>query len=149
MKQEEVAEKVSNSRTAITNTMRLLKLDSRVQQMLIDDMISGGHARALLAIEDEELQYQVAMRVFDGKLSVRETEKLVKKIIKEAEVAKEEIAISTENIAVYKDLEEKIKKIMGTKVSIKRKDNDNGRIEIEYYSVEELERILELFETIH
>lgn len=149
LKQDEVAEKVSKSRTAITNTMRLLKLDSRVQQMLIDDMISGGHARALLAIEDEELQYQVAMRVFDGKLSVRETEKLVKKIIKEAEVAKEEVAISTENLAVYKDLEEKIKKIMGTKVSIKRKDNDNGRIEIEYYSVEELERILELFETIH
>lgn len=149
LKQDEVAEKVSKSRTAITNTMRLLKLDSRVQQMLIDDMISGGHARALLAIEDEELQYQVAMRVFDGKLSVRETEKLVKKIIKEAEVVKEEIAISTENIAVYKDLEEKIKKIMGTKVSIKRKDNNNGRIEIEYYSVEELERILELFETIH
>lgn len=149
LKQDEVAEKVSKSRTAITNTMRLLKLDSRVQQMLIDDMISGGHARALLAIEDEELQYQVAMRVFDGKLSVRETEKLVKKIIKEAEVVKEEVAISTENLAVYKDLEEKIKKIMGTKVSIKRKDNDNGRIEIEYYSVEELERILELFETIH
>lgn len=149
LKQDEVAEKVSKSRTAITNTMRLLKLDSRVQQMLIDDMISGGHARALLAIEDEELQYQVAMRVFDGKLSVRETEKLVKKIIKEAEVVKEEAAISTENIAVYKDLEEKIKKIMGTKVSIKRKDNNNGRIEIEYYSVEELERILELFETIH
>ncbi|MGN6711437.1 ParB/RepB/Spo0J family partition protein [Anaerocolumna jejuensis] len=149
LKQDEVAEKVSKSRTAITNTMRLLKLDSRVQQMLIDDMISGGHARALLAIEDEELQYQVAMRVFDGKLSVRETEKLVKKIIKEAEIVKEEVAISTENLAVYKDLEEKIKKIMGTKVSIKRKDNDNGRIEIEYYSVEELERILELFETIH
>lgn len=149
LKQDEVAERVSKSRTTITNAMRLLKLDARVQQMLIDDMISGGHARALLAIEDEELQHQAAMKVFDEKLSVRETEKLVKKLLKGADEVKEEVAISKENLAVYKDVEEKIKKIMGTKVAIKRKDNNNGKIEIEYYSVDELERILELFETIH
>lgn len=149
LKQDEVAEKVSKSRTTITNVMRLLKLDSRIQQMLIDDMISGGHARALLGIEDGELQYQAAMKVFDEKLSVRETEKLVKKILKGVEEVKNEVAISKENLAVYRDIEEKIKKIMGTKVSIKKKDDNNGKIEIEYYSVEELERILELFETIH
>lgn len=149
LKQDEVAEKVSKSRTAITNAMRLLKLDNRVQQMLIDDMITGGHARALLGIEDIELQYQAAMKVFDEKLSVRETEKLVKKLLKGIEEVKSEVAISKENLAVYRDIEEKIKKIMGTKVSIKKKDDNNGKIEIEYYSVEELERILELFETIH
>lgn len=149
LKQDEVAEKVSKSRTAITNAMRLLKLDNRVQQMLIDDMITGGHARALLGIEDVELQYQAAMKVFDEKLSVRETEKLVKKLLKGIDEVKSEVAISNENLAVYRDIEEKIKKIMGTKVSIKKKDDNNGKIEIEYYSVEELERILELFETIH
>ncbi len=149
LKQDEVAEKVSKSRTAITNAMRLLKLDNRVQQMLIDDMITGGHARALLGIEDVELQYQAAMKVFDEKLSVRETEKLVKKLLKGIDEVKSEVAISKENLAVYRDIEEKIKKIMGTKVSIKKKDDNNGKIEIEYYSVEELERILELFETIH
>ncbi|SHO54259.1 ParB/RepB/Spo0J family partition protein [Anaerocolumna xylanovorans] len=148
LKQDEVAEKVSKSRTTITNAMRLLKLDSRVQQMLIDDMISGGHARALLAIEEEEIQYQLATKVFDEKLSVRETEKLVKKVLKGTNELKEEIAISTESIAIYRDIEEKMKRIMGTKVSIKRKDDDNGKIEIEYYSSEELERLLDLFETI-
>lgn len=149
LKQDEVAERVSKSRTTITNAMRLLKLDNRVQQMLIDDMISGGHARALLAIEEEEIQYQLATKVFDEKLSVRETEKLVKKVLKGADEIKEEVAISKEHIAVFNDIEEKMKKIMGTKVSIKRKNDNNGKIEIEYYSSEELERLLELFETIH
>lgn len=78
LKQDEVAERVSKSRTAVTNSMRLLKLNDRVQQMIIDDMISTGHARALLAIEDEEQQYMLANKIFDEKLSVRETEKLVK-----------------------------------------------------------------------
>lgn len=149
LKQDEVAERVSKSRTAVTNAMRLLKLGSKVQQMLIDDMISGGHARALLAIEDEENQYQLAMKVFDDKLSVRETEKLVKKFLSEQNEVKEEVAPVKEDTFIYHDIEEKMKKIMGTKVSIRKKDNNNGRIEIEYYSVEELERILDLFETIH
>ena len=83
LKQDEVAERVSKSRTAVTNSMRLLKLDERVQQMVIDDMISTGHARALLGIEDKEKQFATAQKIFDEKLSVRETEKLVKKIQKE------------------------------------------------------------------
>ncbi len=149
LKQDEVAERVSKSRTAVTNTMRLLKLCEKVQQMLIDDMISGGHARALLAIEDEEIQYQTAMKVFDDKLSVRDTEKLVKKITAQLNEVKEEVATVKEDSFLYRDIEEKIKKIMGTKVSIKKKNNNNGKIEIEYYSVEELERILDLFETIN
>jgi ParB family chromosome partitioning protein len=149
LKQDEVAERVSKSRTAVTNAMRLLKLSERVQQMLIDDMISGGHARALLAIDDEEIQYQTAMIVFDDKLSVRDTEKLVKKITTQINEVKEEVAPVKEDSFLYRDIEEKIKKIMGTKVSIKKKNNNNGKIEIEYYSVEELERILDLFETIN
>ena len=79
LKQDEVAERVSKSRTAVTNSMRLLKLDERVQQMIIDDMISTGHARALLAIDDKDEQYNLANRIFDEKLSVRDTEKLVKR----------------------------------------------------------------------
>ncbi|MDF2801632.1 MAG: spo0J [Anaerocolumna sp.] len=148
LKQDEVADKVSKSRAAVTNSMRLLKLDQKVQLMLIDGMISSGHARALLAIEDSELQHQAALKVFDEKLSVRETEKLVKKLLTAKEV-KDEIAVSHEDSYVYKDLEEKIKKIMGTKVSIKKKANNNGKIEIDYYSTEELERLIDLFETIH
>ncbi|MDF2586781.1 MAG: spo0J [Anaerocolumna sp.] len=147
LKQDEVAERVSKSRVAVTNSMRLLKLDDRVQQMLIDGMISSGHARTLLAIEDTNLQYQAAMKVFDEKLSVRETEKLIKNILSEKE-AKNEVAITKEDIFIYKDIEERIKKIMGTKVNIKKKNNDNGKIEIEYYSTDELERIIELFESI-
>lgn len=146
LKQDEVAERVSKSRAAVTNSMRLLKLDEKVQQMLIDDMISSGHARTLLAIDNKEKQYQIACKIFDEKLSVRETEKLVKKLsedtpIKEAEVAKEDNFI-------YRDLEDKIRNIIGTKVSIHKKNNNKGSIEIEYYSNEELERIIDLFETI-
>ncbi len=148
LKQDEVAERVSKSRVAVTNSMRLLKLDSKVQQMLIDGMISSGHARTLLAIENPEIQYQVAMKVFDEKLSVRETEKLVKNILKETENTKKEIAVTKEDSFIYRDLEERIKKIIGTKVCIRKKANNNGKIEIEYYSTEELERIIELFESI-
>lgn len=149
LKQDEVAERVSKSRVAVTNSMRLLKLDRRVQQMLIDDMISSGHARTLLAIEDPELQYQAAMKVFDEKLSVRETEKLIKSILSDREEIKKETAVTKEDSFIYRDLEEKIKKIIGAKVCIKKKANNNGRIEIEYYSNEELERIIEMFESIN
>jgi ParB family chromosome partitioning protein len=149
LKQDEVAERVSKSRVAVTNSMRLLKLDRRVQQMLIDDMISSGHARTLLAIEDPELQYQAAMKVFDEKLSVRETEKLIKNTLSEREEIKKETAVTKEDSFIYRDLEEKIKNIIGAKVCIKKKANNNGRIEIEYYSTEELERIIEMFESIN
>lgn len=147
LKQDEVAERVSKSRVAVTNAMRLLKLDIKVQQMLIDGMISSGHARTLLSIEDVELQHQLAQRVFDEKLSVRDTEKLIKSI-QNKEKAKEETVVTKEDSFIYKELEEKIKKIIGTKVYIKKKAKNNGKIEIEYYSYDELERIIELFETI-
>lgn len=149
LKQDEIAERVSKSRTAVTNSMRLLKLSDDVQQMLIDDMISSGHARALLAIDNPEKQYSIAQKIFDEKLSVRDTEKLVKKIENEKEnpVKKEEI-IDTKLDIIYQDLEEKMKNILGTKVMIHKKDANKGKIEIEYYSPEELDRIMELFQTI-
>ena len=145
LKQDEVAERVSKSRTAVTNSMRLLKLSDKVQQMIIDDMISTGHARALLAIDDPELQYTLANKIFDEKLSVRETEKLVKEI-KNPKKPKEKKPVA--NSFIYQDLEEKMKSIMGTRVQIHRKKNDKGKIEIEYYSKDELERIIDLFESI-
>lgn len=147
LKQDVIAERVSKSRTAVTNSMRLLKLDEKVQQMLIDEMLSTGHARALLAIEDKEEQYVTAVKVFDEKLSVRETEKLVKAILAPVP-KKEEKNENTAEKLVYEQLEEKIKEIIGSKVAIRRKNNDKGRIEIEYYSQDELERIVELLETI-
>lgn len=141
LKQDEVAERVSKSRAAVTNSMRLLKLDERVQQMLIDDMLSTGHARALLAIEDPEQQVQIAAKVFDEKLSVREVEKLVKKLQETKPEKKKEETVDT---IIYQDLEEKMKAAMGTKVSIKQKAKGKGKIEIEYYSKEDLERIYEM-----
>lgn len=141
LKQEEVAERVAKSRTAVTNSMRLLKLDERVQQMVVEEMLTTGHARALLAIEDPELQYQTATKIFNEKLSVREVEKLVKNIGKERPVKKTE---NTQQTAVFEDLEEKMKAALGTKVSINRKNEQKGRIEIDYYSLEELERLMEI-----
>ena len=147
LKQDTIAERVSKSRTAVTNSMRLLKLDERVQQMLIDEMLTTGHARALLAIEDKELQHSAAVKVFDEKLSVRETEKLVKEILNPHEKEKEKEKDRAQDL-VYEQLEEKIKGIIGSKVAIRRKSKDKGRIEIDYYSQEELERIVELLESI-
>lgn len=146
LKQDEVAERVSKSRTAVTNSMRLLKLSDKVKQMIIDDMISTGHARALLAIEDEEQQYLLATKIFDEKLSVRETEKLVKSL---KNPKKEVKKITPEHQFIYNDIAEKMKSIMGTKVNINAKANGKGKIEIEYYSEEELERIYDLMMTIH
>ena len=146
LKQDEIAERVSKSRTAVTNSMRLLKLDSRVQQMMVDEMISAGHARAILAISDSEQQYNVAMKVFDEKLSVRETEKLVKSILTPTK-KKPVVSNSTED-AIYESLEEKMKGITGTRVFIHRKKNNKGKIEIEYYSRDDLDRIIDLFESI-
>ena len=147
LKQDEIAERVSKSRTAVTNSMRLLKLAPKVQQMLIDEMISAGHARAILAITEPDTQYSVAMKVFDEKLSVRETEKLVKKLLEPAKERKGNVSSTTEDV-IYESLEEKMKGIMGTRVHIQRKKNNKGKIEIEYYSRDELERIIELFESI-
>lgn len=145
LKQDEVAERVSKSRTAVTNSMRLLKLSDKVQQMIIDDMISTGHARALLAIDDPELQYTLANKIFDEKLSVRETEKLVKEI-RNPKKPKEKKPVA--NSFIYQDLEEKMKSVFGTKVSIASKGKGKGKIEIEYYSNDELEHLFDMMMSI-
>lgn len=147
LKQDEIAEKVSKSRTAVTNSMRLLKLCDNVQQMVIDEMISTGHARCLISIENKELQHQLALKIFDEKLSVRETEKLVKKVLQnKEETQKEERDRSLDYI--YQDIAEKMKQIFGTKVEIHQKNKNKGKIEIEYYSNDELNRLLEMIQTI-
>ena len=142
LKQDEVAERVSKSRTTITNSLRLLKLCEPVQQMLIDDMLSTGHVRALISIEDKELQHDTAMYIFDKKLSVRETESYVKKLLSGKIKSQKEVAVTEENLDfLYKDIEEKLKDILGTKATIKAKNNNKGKIEIEYYSQDDLDRI--------
>ena len=146
LKQEELAVRVSKSRVAITNSLRLLKLDERVQQLLIESLLSGGHARTLLSIENPDEQYDTACRIIDKKLSVRETENLVRQLIKGKPT--KETAPTDENSFIYQDIEEKLKNIIGTKVSINRKKNNRGKIEIEYYSDEDLERITDLFNTL-
>ena len=145
MKQDDLAERVSKSRSAITNALRLLKLDDKVKAMLAEGLISTGHARALLAVEDKNKQQILATKIFDEKLSVRETEKLVKQIPENKEPKKEEK--SSEKL-IYKKLEDSLKSIIGSKVSIKGRDNGKGKIEIDYYSIEELDRITDLLSTI-
>ena len=141
--------RLSKSRTAVTNAMRLLKLNDKVQQMVIDEMLTTGHARALLGIDDQEKQYVLAQKIFDEKLSVRDTEKLVKSIQNEKKnrtnVRKE---IDPKLEAIYHDLEEQMKGILGTKVSINHKDEEKGKVEIEYYSQDELDRIIDLLRTV-
>ena len=141
MKQDEVAERVSKSRSAVTNSIRLLKLSNEVQQMLIDDMITTGHARALLSIEDKELQYSLAQRIFDEKLSVRDVEKIMKSLQKPTKPKK----MSDKTLmAIYQDIEEKLKTKLSTKVSVTSKGDGAGRIEIEFYNHEDLDRILDM-----
>ena len=141
LKQDEVAERVSKSRTAVTNSIRLLKLSEEVQQMVIDDMISTGHARALLAIENAEEQYTLAQKIFDEKLSVRDVEKLVKNLHKPAKPKKlDDKTLQT----IYLDLEEKLKQKLGTKVAITSKGGGAGKIEIEFYNHEDLDRLLDM-----
>jgi ParB family chromosome partitioning protein len=130
--------------------MRLLKLDERVQQMVIDEMLSTGHARAILGIENPDKQYETAQKIFDEKLSVRDTEKLVKNLQNEKKTGgQEEKKIDPKMQAIYKDLEEQMKGILGTKVAINPKNEKSGRLEIEYYSQDELDRIIDLLRTIH
>ena len=145
LKQDEVAERVSKSRVAITNSMRLLKLTDEVQQMIIDEMITSGHARALIGIEDKEKQIELATKIFDEKLSVRETERLVKSILDPT--PKKEKEPLTDQF-VYTNLENKLKDKFGSNVSINRKNKNKGKIEIEYYSTEDLERIVALINKI-
>lgn len=149
--QEEIAVRVSKNRATITNTMRLLKLDEQIQKMLIQGVITSGHARALLSLENSEQQLKAVKQVIEGSLSVRETERLVKRLIKE-ESGEEKSKKEKKDEAlllIYQSLEERMKTVMGTKVSIHNKDKNKGRIEIEYYSEAELERIVEMIESIH
>ncbi|WP_288776413.1 ParB/RepB/Spo0J family partition protein [uncultured Eubacterium sp.] len=147
MKQDEIADRVSKSRTAVTNSMRLLKLSKQVQQMVIDEMISTGHARCLISIEDPELQHQLALRIFDEKLSVRETEKLVRKLLQENKAPQKKINDPVLS-AIYADLADQMKQIFGTKVEIHQRNDQKGKIEIEYYSQDELNRLIELIQSI-
>ncbi len=141
LKQDEVAERVSKSRAAVTNSIRLLKLSDEVQQMVIDDMISTGHARALLAVEDPEEQYNLAQQIFDEKLSVRDVEKLVKNLHKPAKQKKlDDKALQ----AIYLDIEEKLKQKLSTKVTVTSKGEGAGKIEIEFYDHEDLDRLLDM-----
>ena len=141
LKQDEVAERVSKSRAAVTNSIRLLKLSDKVQQMVIDDMISTGHARALLAVEDADEQYTLAQKIFDEKLSVREVEKLVKNLHKAPKQKKlDDKALQ----AIYQEIEENLKQKLSTKVAVSSKGNGAGKIEIEFYSHDDLDRLLEM-----
>ena len=144
--QEEIANRVSKNRATITNSMRLLKLDVRVQDMLAEGKISSGHARALLGLEEGERQYQVAVKIIEEKLSVRDVEKLVKMMNRPPKEKKPEKGPDID--LIYRQVEDKLKSIMGTKVVINQKDKNKGRIEIEYYSQEELERLIELMESL-
>ena len=143
LKQEEVAEKVSRSRTAITNSLRLLKLGDQILDMLVEETITSGHARALLGIADPDRQYEAAQQIVRDNLSVRDTEKLVKNINNPP--VKKESKKELKNDFIYRDLEEKLKQTIGTKVSINRKSENQGKLEIEYYSQEELEKIVAYF----
>jgi ParB family chromosome partitioning protein len=150
LKQDEVAERVSKSRTTITNALRLLKLDKRVQDMIVDDKLTTGHARAMLAITDPDKQYEFAERAFDEKMSVRDVEREVKKLINDKKSDKKTKAaeLDPQLVAVYEQTQEKLKGVLGTKVFINAKDNKSGRLEIEYYSQDELNRIVDLLESI-
>lgn len=141
LKQDEVAERVSKSRTAVTNSIRLLKLCDEVQAMVIEDKISTGHARALLGITDVDSQYLIAQRVFDEKLNVREVEALVKKLNKPENPK----TIKDKTLEyIYGEFQEKLKESLGTKISIVGKSNGSGKIEIEFFNHEEMERIYEI-----
>lgn len=146
--QDQLADRVSKSRTAITNSMRLLKLSKKVQQMVVDEKLSAGHVRALLSVEDKNIQYDLAQHIFDKKLSVRETEKLVKKYTEsgtsnEITVTKEINETEQAIKAAYKERENEIKNHLKTKVSIEDKGN-KGKIVICYDSLEEFERLYEI-----
>jgi len=141
LKQDEVAERVSKSRAAVTNSIRLLKLSDEVQQMVIDEMITTGHARALLAIEDPEEQYSIAQKIFDEKLSVRDVEKLMKNMSKPAKTKKQDDKTMQ---AIYQDIEEKLKQKLSTKVTVSSKGDGAGKIEIEFYSHDDLDRLIDM-----
>ena len=146
--QEEVAEKVSKNRSTIANSLRLLKLCDEVRQMIIEDKLTTGHARALIPIEDAELQTEAANFIFDNKLSVRDTEIYIKKLLSIPKESKENIVATNDLSIFYNDIESRLKDILGAKIAIKSKNNEKGKIEINYYSQDELERITEMLYSI-
>ncbi len=139
--QETIAECVSKSRTVITNALRLLRLSEKIQMMLIEGLITAGHAKVLLSLENEEQQFEVAEKIIDEQLSVRETEKLIRNMLNPKEEKK---AAELPNQSLYLAIEEKMKSRVGTMVKIKRKGDNKGKIEIDYYNTEDLERIIEI-----
>ncbi len=143
LKQDEVAERVSKSRATVTNSMRLLKLSEEVQQMVIDEMLTTGHARTLITIEDPKAQYELAQKIFDEKLSVREAEKLAKDYLKPKKEVKKKVTDEGLNV-IYHNIEEDLKNVLGTKVSITAKENGAGKLELDFYSHEDLDRIIAL-----
>ena len=142
MTHDEVAERVSKSRVAISNSIRLLKLDKRVQELVINELISGGHARALLSIEDSDLQFECAGKVIDEKLSVRETEKLVRSLLNKK--ANEKQKVSLDDIGIYRQYEDNLRSVLGSKVEIQRKSNNKGKIVIEFNSTDEFEKLYDI-----
>ncbi|MCR5202276.1 MAG: ParB/RepB/Spo0J family partition protein [Lachnospiraceae bacterium] len=142
--QDQVAEKVSKSRTVITNSIRLLKLDEKVRQMVIEEKLTNGHARALLSIKDKKKQFEVATLIFDSSMSVRETEKYIKKLLNSSNSKKKAKQPQTAMDAIYSKYEERLRESIGSKVSIKSASNGKGKIEIEYYSNDDFERIVEI-----
>ena len=139
--QDELSKRIGKSRTAITNCMRLINLDKRVQQYLIDGVISEGHGRTLLAITNNDMQYELSQRIIDEKLSVRETERIVKNLLNDTNKTKERK--EKELNSYYRDIKDKLQNHFGTKVNLSNKKN-KGKIEIEYYSDEDLQRILDI-----
>ncbi|GAA0178219.1 ParB/RepB/Spo0J family partition protein [Clostridium sediminicola] len=139
--QEELSKRVGKSRTAITNTMRLLNLDERVKEYIIEEIISEGHGRALLGIEDNDIQYKMSQKIIDERLSVRQVEILIKQLKKnevENKKPKDEVNI------YYNDLKDKLESLFDTKVIIKSKNKGKGKIQIDYYSENDLQRIIDI-----
>ncbi|MCD8122396.1 MAG: ParB/RepB/Spo0J family partition protein [Clostridiales bacterium] len=147
LKQEEIAERVSRNRSTITNSMRLLNLTEEVQNMLVEGKITSGHARAILSIENPKLQTELARKIEQEGLSVRETERIAKSQGKEKKERKKKTTDEALEL-IFKDLEERMGTAVGTRVNISRRDKNKGKIEIEYYSESELERLVELIESI-
>jgi ParB family transcriptional regulator, chromosome partitioning protein len=150
LSQEEIADKVGKDRTTVTNTIRLLKLPVKVQNSLIKDEISAGHARALINLPNEVLQVEICEKIIKQNLSVRKVEELVRKYLKSKSNSKRKVSIPSKSLSSLsqRDLEEKIQGILGTKVICKNKKNGAGELIIEFYSLDELERLFELFEII-
>jgi len=146
LKQDELAERVSKNRTTITNSLRLLKLSDKVQKLLISGELSSGHGRCLVSVEDKKKQYELALKIIKEKLSVRETENLVKNLNNKKAVKK--TSKDTKDAVIYKEIENQLKDIVGNKVKINNKSNGKGKIEIEYYSVDDLERLIDLFKSM-